>query len=311
MRRRAAEAAFTLLEMLFVVLVSGIVLSFAANFYVDLSHASSAALASSVELRRATGVLDRVARDLEGAILVKTPEGLDPLEHPWLFLAEGRGSDGADRLRFQARNHRPRPGAGHESDLVEIAYWLAPSETPGSFDLLRWTSARPPLPPLDRNFPRRDDPGVELLVAGVAHFSVRLQGAEGAWQSAWDSWSPAQSSALPIAAELRIAFLPEAASDDEVLAQAEPEVFERPLVLALDPLDLEKLLGADTEEDGEKEEDEEDSACVTVSECVARNQATADAYLAEHPELAQTLSSIGELCVKDQAIPFPVANCDE
>ena len=121
MRPRAAEAAFTLLEMLFVVLVSGIVLTFAANFYVDLSYASSAALASSVELRRATSVLDRVARDLEGATLVKTPEGQDPLlESPWLFLAEGRGTDGADRLRFQSRNHRPRSGAGHESDLVEI-----------------------------------------------------------------------------------------------------------------------------------------------------------------------------------------------
>jgi prepilin-type N-terminal cleavage/methylation domain-containing protein len=185
-RARAADAGFTLLEMLFVVLVSGIVLTFAANFYVDLSAASSAALASSVELRRATSVLDRVARDLEGATLVKKPESLDPLEHPWLFLAEGRGSDGADRLRFQARNHRPRPGAGHESDLVDMAYWLAPSETPGSLDLLRWTSAQPPQVPLDRNFPRRDDPGVELLASGIALFAVRLQDADGAWQSAWD-----------------------------------------------------------------------------------------------------------------------------
>ena len=310
MSGRTAEAAFTLLEMLFVVLVSSIVLTFAANFYVDLSSASTAAVAGSVELRRATSVLDRVARDLEVATLVKKPEGLDPLEHPWLFLAEGRGSEGADRLRVQARNHRPRAGVGHESDLVEIAYWLAPSETetPGSFDLLRWTSARPPLPPLDRNFPRRDDPGVEVLASGVALFAVRLQGADGTWQSAWDSWSPAQDSTLPVAAELRIALLPEAARDDETLPVAEPEVFERPVVLALDPLDLEKLLGGKTQT-GEKKD--EDLACVTVSECVSRNQAAADAYLAEHPDLAQSLSSIGDQCVKDQAIPFPVTNCDK
>ena len=310
MRRSTAEAAFTLLEMLFVVLVSSIVLAFAANFYVDLSAASAAALASSVELRRATTALDRVARDLESATLVKKPEALDPLEHPWLFLAEGRGSEGADRLRFQARNHRPRPGAGHESDLVEIAYWLAPSENAGSFDLLRFTSARPPVPPLDRNFPRRDDPGVELLISGVALFAVRLQDADGAWQSAWDSWSPAQSSALPVAAEVRIALLPEAEVGDPDFAQAEPEVFERPLVIALDPLDLEEALGGEAEDEEKKEED---LACVTVSECVARNQAAVDAFIAGNPGATDIITSIADQCWTDHAtsLPFPVANCDE
>jgi len=50
---------------------------------------------------------------------------------------------------------------------------------------------------------------------------------------------------------------------------------------------------------------------VTVSECVGRNQAAADAYLAEHPDAADILTSIGDQCVKDQAVPFPVTNCDE
>ena len=120
-------------------------------------------------------------------MLVKKPDALDPLEFPWLFLAEGRGRDGADRLRFQARNHRPRPGGGPESDLVEIAYWLVSAEEGEGFELLRWSSARPPVAPLDRNFPRRDDPGVELLASHVALFGVRLQDEDGAWQSAWDS----------------------------------------------------------------------------------------------------------------------------
>ena len=172
-RRRAAEAAFTLLEMLFVVLVSSIVLTFAANFYIDLSYASSAALEASASSCGAPRARSTASRVTSGArCWSRSREALDPLEHPWLFLAEGSGQRRRRRLRFQARNHRPRPGAGHESDLVEIAYWLVPSEAkPGSFDLLRWTSARPPLPPLDRNFPRRDDPGVELLVSGVALFT--------------------------------------------------------------------------------------------------------------------------------------------
>ena len=310
MRARAAGAGFTLIEMLFVVLISGIVLTFAGNFYVDLSAASSAALASSVDPRRATSMLDRVARDLEGATLVKKPDALDPLEHPWLFLAEGRGSDGAERLRFQARNHRPRAAVGHESDLVDIAYWLVPSEeTPGRFDLLRWASARPPQPPLDRNFPRRDDPGVELLASGIAFFAVRLQDADGNWQSAWDSWSPAQSSALPIAAEVRIGLLPDA-PDDESTAEVPPELFERPLVLALEPLDLEKALGV--EDEGDDGMDDEDVDCVTVSECVSRNQEAANAFIAGNPDAANILDSIGDQCWKDHAanVPFSVENCE-
>ena len=300
--------AFTLLEMLMVVLFTSIVLSFAASFYLDLAQASRAALESSAELRRATNVLDRVARDLEVAVLVEKPEALDPLEHPWLFFAEGSGSAGAERLRFQARNHRPRPGAGHESDLTEIAYWLVPGEDGRGFDLLRFSSATPPVPPLARDFPRRDDPGVERLAAHVAHFTVRLQNSDGAWLSAWDSWSPAQSSQLPVAAEVQVALLPEEPAD-ETLPEPEPELFTRPLVLALDPFDLEKALGAESDEE---EEEEEDLACVTVSECEARNQPVVDAYVAENPEIRGILDSIADQCWQDHAgsVPVPVVGCE-
>jgi prepilin-type N-terminal cleavage/methylation domain-containing protein len=298
-RPAGAARGFTLLEMLMVVLFTSIVLTFAASFYIDLSNASNAALAESLDLRRATSVLDRVVRDLESATLVKKPDALDPLEHAWLFLAEGRGSDGADRLRFQARNHRPRAGLGHESDLVEIAYWLVRAEDDESFDLLRWSSARPPVPPLDRNFPRRDDPGVELLASRVAFFAVRLQDEDGAWQSAWDSWSPAQSSLLPVAAEVQIALLPEEPVEEDAFAPPEPELFTRPVVFALDPLDLEKALGVAS--DGEEDEDDEDLACVTVRECVSRNQAAVDAHLAQNPDLEGILASISDQCWKDHA----------
>lgn len=308
-RARARARGFTLLEMLMVVLFTGIVLTFAANFTIDLSRASTAALAESVDLRRATNVLDRVARDLEAATLVKKPDALDPIQHPWLFLAEGRGSDGADRLRFQARNHRPRAGAGHESDLVEIAYWLAPAEDGEGFDLLRWTSARPPVPPLDRNFPRRDDPGVELLASRVAFFAVRLQDEDGAWQSAWDSWSPAQSSALPLTAEVRVALLPETPNEDDTQPQEEPPLYLRPVVLALDPLDLEKVLSGESSED---EEEEDDLACVTVRQCESRNQDAVDSLVAQNPDLRGILDSIADQCWKDHAgsVPVPVTNCE-
>jgi hypothetical protein len=307
---RSGRAGFTLLEMLMVVLFTGIVLSFAASFTIDLSHASRDALDETVDLRRATGVLDRVGRDLESATLVKNPEGQDPSQLPWLFFAESRGMEGADRMHFLARNHRPRSGSLHESDLVEIFYWLAESEDGRGFDLLRLASARPPLPPLLRTYPRRDDPGVERLARHVALFSVRFQDEDGAWQNAWDSWSPAQSSLLPVGAEIRVALLPDEPPEEDDFEAPEPETFTRPIVLALDPLDLEKALGAESAED--KDEDEEDLACVTVAECVSRNQAAVAGFISQNPDLQGILDSIADQCWKDHAgsVPVPVTNCE-
>jgi hypothetical protein len=297
-----------LIEMLVVLLFTGLVLSFAANFYLDISVASQAALERTVGLRRATSVLDRVTRDLEAASLIKKPDAVDPLEHPWLFLAEASGRGvGADRLKFQARNHRPRAALGHESDLVVIAYWLAPAEDGESLELLRWTS--PQLPEsLDRSFPRRDDPGVEVLASEVAAFGVRLQDDSGAWVDAWDSSTLVRSSALPIAAEVSVALLPEQ-PDPEEFAPEPPVPFQRSVLLALRPLDLEETLGA--EKDGGEEEGE-DLACVTVDECASRNQALVDQYLSQNPQLAEILESIGGQCWKDHAasLPVPVTNCE-
>jgi type II secretory pathway component PulJ len=296
---------FTLIEMLVVVLFTGLVLTFAANFYLDISVASRAALERTLDVRRATTVLDRVTRDLEGAVLVKKPEAVDPLDHPWVFLAEasGRGS-GADRIKFQARNHRPRPALGHESDLVTIAYWLAPAEDGETLELLRWTAARLP-ESLDRSFPRRDDPGVEVLASRVAAFGVRLQDQAGAWSDTWDSSTLVRSGELPIAAEVSVALFSEDA-ESEGLEPEPPVPYHRAVLFALRPLDLEETLAGEA---GEEEEDE--PACVTVSECVARNQAAVDQFLARNPGFAETLETIGDECWEDHAagLPLPVSNC--
>lgn len=306
--RPRTRLAFTLIEMLVVVLFTGLVLSFAANFYLDISVASQAALERTVGLRRATSVLDRVTRDLEAASLIKKPDAVDPLEHPWLFLAEASGRGvGADRLKFQARNHRPRAALGHESDLMVIAYWLAPAEDGESLDLLRWTS--PQLPEsLDRSFPRRDDPGVEVLASEVAVFGVRLQDDSGAWVDVWDSSTLVRSSQLPIAAEVSVALLPEQPEPEE-LAPEPPVPYQRSVLMALRPLDLEETLGAEAEGG---EEEGEDLACVTVNECASRNQALVDQYLSQNPQLAEILESIGGQCWKDHAasLPVPVTNCE-
>jgi type II secretory pathway component PulJ len=94
------RAAFTLLEVLAVVLLTALVLGVALNFTVDLSRASTRATEGTRSFRRALAVLDHVARDLERTVLLQKADETDPLDHPWVFLAEVRGGGpGADHLR--------------------------------------------------------------------------------------------------------------------------------------------------------------------------------------------------------------------
>ena len=148
-----------------------------------------------------------------------------------------------------------------------------------------------------------------MLASEVAAFGVRLQDDSGAWVDAWDSSTVVRSGALPIAAEVSVALLPEH-PDPEELAPEPPVPFHRSVLLALRPLDLEETLGE--EKDGDGEEEGEDLACVTVNECASRNQALVDQHLSQNPQLAEILQSIGGQCWKDHAasLPVPVTNCE-
>lgn len=320
---------FTLLEMLAVVLLTGVVLTAVVNFYINLTRANRAALELVRGDRRSVAILDRVARDLEGAVLLKKPPELDPLAHPWLFLAEGEDELGATRLKFASRSRLPRASALRESDFEVVAYWLDERED-GSLDLVRWS--HPHLPEgLDRSFPPADDPAAMVLAHGVAYFGVRLQGESGEWVGAWDSSQVVESSELPLAAEISLALLPE--TEDGELREPDPLAADEPLdvavrrvLLPLRPLDLAKQLDLEgaasaDDEDDEDEEDEDvddeelageaggdDEACMTVAQCIAVNQALFNGLDAQ---TQAAIRSMGGLCFRDvtASLPFPVAGC--
>jgi type II secretion system protein J len=297
-RGATRRAGFTLLEMLAAMTLTATVLAAVISFYLDLSRASAAATQRTRDVRRATALLDRVARDLEAAVLVRKPEALDPLAHPWIFYAEARGrGEGASRLKFVTRGHVPRASAVHESDLEVVAYVLRPVED-GSFDLLRWSS--PHLPPgQDLSFPRDEQDGALLLADGVARFGVRFMNESGEWQDEWNSGAILDSSELPRAAAISVALLPE--EEEEAAAGAEPEELLRHVMIPLPPLDLEGLL--EEAEKEQEEEEEEDKDCITVNQCLARNPNLFDAVLEAVPDLA----AIGDECFSEYAGQVPVA----
>ena len=201
MTPHARRAGFSLIEVLAVVLLTSIVIGVALNHYVNLSRASQRATEHTRGIRRATAVLDRIARDLESTVLVAKEPEMDPLDHPWIFLGESRRSDvGADHLKFVTRGHRPRRTAAHESDLEIVAYSLRHAEE-GNFELLRWSSPRLP-ESLDREIPNDESQGAVLLASDVVSFGVRFIDEFGGESSSWDSSQLTESSELPLAVDI-------------------------------------------------------------------------------------------------------------
>jgi hypothetical protein len=292
-RGRRARA-FTLLEVMAVVMILGFIFLVMGKVFKDI--ASTTTDASRTETtRRGLLLLDRVAGDLEGATLVVKPEATDPLQHPWLFYADSRlARNGADRLKFDTRT-APGP-AEHATDLAVVAYWAERGDD-DDLRLLRWTS--PALPEgLDRDFPNRDDPGVQVVATGLSSFALRFSDDKGNVVSAWDSSTLERSSQLPLAAEIDVGLRDESAPEGGV-------TFSRTVLLPLRPFDLEKALAGKQEDEDEQDEDsDKDEDCVTVAACRAANASAFAAAIAARPEWEAILNAASTQCWDD----FEAAN---
>ncbi len=289
MKIHAHRNGFTLIEVLAVLLLTSLVLGVAIDFYRDLSRASSDAVTRGRNARRAVVLLDRVARDLEGAVLVKKPGPVDPLFHPWLFLAEADDPDlGAQRLKFVSRGRHPRSPETAESDLQMVAWLLERSEQ-GDLELRRWSS--PQLPETrDLSFPTRDDS--ERVAGRIASFGVFLFGDDGVSVARWDSSALAESSDLPRAAEIEVSFF----LDDETDQVDGP--YTRRVSLPLRTLDLEQQLeaagvpvaGRDADGDGIPDDEQPaDEAEGSDDAELADGGMTVDDCIAANPDLLSSL----------------------
>lgn len=297
MSAQRQRAAFTLIEVIAVVVILSFVFLVMGSVFRNLVGPTATAPNQTEAVRRGMLLIDRIADDLEGAVLIEKPKELDPLAHPWLFFAESRlGQNGADRLKFDSRS--ARPVGEHASDLAVVAYWLEPGET-GDLRLVRFTS--PALPEsLDREFPRSSDPGARVLANGVARFGVRFTDEEGELVTAWDSSTLERSGKLPVSAEIELAML-----DPE--SEAGERVFAKRVVLPLRPLDLEKMLSGKEGDDEDDEEEEDEDECITVGECRAANAAAFAAGIAASPDPAgvqSALDSVSDQCWEDVAGGF-------
>ena len=269
-----ARGGFTLIEVLAVLFLTALLLGTAIGFYIDLSNHSQKATDSTREVRRATTLIDRVARDLERTVLVKKPDDMDPLQNPWIFLAEPRfgerakgGASGSDRIKFMMRADPPRSNEQPTSDLTTVTYSLERPENGVGYELRRWSSPRMP-DHLDRDFPRTDDPASLLLADGVAHFALRFLDDSGKWVDRWDSSQLVDTSELPVQVEIEISLLPENANVDPsaaMAAEAEPLLYARRVLLPMRPLDMVALLDP-TQLDGQN--GQKCTGGLTLADCI-------------------------------------------
>ena len=256
--------AFTLIEVMAVVALIGFVFFVALNFYSELARATNRASEHTRGIRRATGILDRVARDIEGAFLMVKPPEMDPFEFPWIFLGQTRlGGDASDRLKFITRNHDPTRTDSAETNLAVVAY-ITESAEDRSISLYRWSSPRLP-ESLDKDFPREGDEGAFLLAEGLRYFGFTFLDEAGETLREWDSSTILESSALPLAVEVQLALMPDGEEVEE-----ETPIYRRRVLIPVRPIDLAALMdpnnplsGTGKDEESKDEKDEEgDDQCV-------------------------------------------------
>jgi hypothetical protein len=266
------RSGFSLLEVLAVVLLTSLVIGVALSHYVNLESATTRAGEKTRDVRLATAILDRLARDFESVVFVKPREGEDPFNNPYVFVAESSGSDlGADRIKFVTRGHQPRGDSGHEADLEVVAYTVQPDPegAEGDLRLMRWSQPRLPAEGHDVRMPGDESEGARPLVEGLARFGVRFLDEAGAELSQWDAAQLTEQQELPVAVDIELAL-----RDPEADPDVEPPLYYRRVLLPVAALDLQELFdptsavsggaGAGTgegdEEDGDGDEDGEDVA---------------------------------------------------
>lgn len=239
------RAAFTMIEVMAAILLTSIVITAAVAFYVNLSDASNRATVTMRRKLHAHTLLERLGGEIQNAAMLVKPEALDPLRHPWFFVAESQHSfDGSDRIKFISRSHSPRVTAYHSSDLAHIVYFTV-AEEDETYTLYRWLSPTLPLE-YDPSYPSPDDDRSLVVTEGLRDFSLRFLGPDGEWVEEWDSTQLVHSSELPRAVEIRVRMYDEAmASDDELdLEEDDTGFFTRVVTLPTPPIDLEAMIEA-------------------------------------------------------------------
>lgn len=209
MSPRAAHG-FTLLEVLVAVFIMALVISFAFQAYQGIAEAYTRVSEVSSRDRSARILLDRIERELVGAVLIQREKGADPLLHPYFFFAEPRayGEATGFELRFVTQTPLRSPGSPPAA-LALVTYSSTPSQTGHGLDLVRQEE------PVPAQLVKQVEWTTPQTVAeNVSMFLLRFTGETAQDGESWDSTTEAQLDQLPLSVEIAVSLF-ETAPDGE------------------------------------------------------------------------------------------------
>ncbi len=184
---------FTLLEVMVAMFIMALILTFSFQAYQGISDAYTRVSSSTSRDRAAHVLLDRLERELVGAVLIERPADSDPLLQPYFFFARAQMYADAegDELRFITQTPLRSPGSPPAA-LSLVTYGTAPSQSGPGLSLLRQEE---PVPSQLAKEIQWLEP--QLVADNVATFVLRFGGADGQATEGWDSTGVEQLDQLP------------------------------------------------------------------------------------------------------------------
>jgi prepilin-type N-terminal cleavage/methylation domain-containing protein len=217
------EQGFTLLEILVAAVILAMVMTMAYGLFRWIQDASARVTEGRPRDRAVRVVLDRIERELSGAILLRRPEGVDPLAHPWIFYAEDRTLEDqdADRVRFVTQTPLRPAGEPIGRGVRIVSYGLELGQD-GLPVLLR--SEEEMTDQLEKGIELSD---AQVVADDVAAFSLRYTGESGV-RDTWDSSSVETDNTLPLDVEVMVQLWQHDAQGQLVPGEAVTRMIELP-----------------------------------------------------------------------------------
>jgi prepilin-type N-terminal cleavage/methylation domain-containing protein len=188
-----AVGGFTLLEVLVAVFIMSLVLTFAFQAYRGIAGAYARVAEDGSRDRSARVLVDRIERELTGAVMIQREEGSDPLLHPYFFFAQPRATEDSSgfELRFVTQTPLRSPGSPPAA-LALVTYGVVPSDTGPGFTLLRQEEPVPHelVKQVEWTHP-------QVMVENVSAFTLGFGSEAAIAGGGWDSTSVEQLDQLP------------------------------------------------------------------------------------------------------------------
>ncbi len=258
-----ARAGFTLLEMMISIAVTALIVMTAVQAYRSIARAQEQRLGDFDRSRSAQVLLDRLERELSGALLVVQGEDADPAQQTYLFYGVDvpTVSGDADALRFVTLAPARAPGAPAFTPPRMVTYAGVANPDVG-FSLVRREQPRPAA--LEKVIEVQDGQIVlEDLLAFELSYTLEETGEELA---SWDSSELGLRDLLPSSVTVRVTLF-ELDENGEVVAGAP---LERQIALPMRPIDIGELRK-------QAAKAASSATCLTGAQCAAKFGAVLEA----------------------------------